>query len=228
MLFLSYCQNNYNNNLFKKQYTILLFSSILLFLHLLHNNDLCYNAYKDRRMIYIKKRVILIIALLSLLYCISSIVTTYSKYVSKATGEFIANIAKWDIKVNDEQITTNSLHTVEITPTFAGNENLKEGVIAPTAVGYFDIIIDATNVDVSFNYEITISENAEIPDLKIKSFERVSEKLRECPLSPSSWPCSYGPSRRIRSPRAWGSSARRAAPPRPAYRDRLSGAPSRR
>ena len=47
-----------------------------------------------------------------------------------------------------------------ITPTFPGTTHIAEGIIAPTSEGYFELNMDYTNVDVSFDYEISITPNA--------------------------------------------------------------------
>ena len=57
----------------------------------------------------------------------------------------------------------------EITAVFPGTEHINENVIAPTSIGYFDLVIDATEADVSFKYKIDITPNEEssVKDLKI-------------------------------------------------------------
>ncbi len=54
-----------------------------------------------------------------------------------------------------------------ITPIFEGNEHIAEGIIAPTSEGYFDLVIDATQADVSFKYDISfsVSKNSSVTDL---------------------------------------------------------------
>ena len=85
--------------------------------------------------------------------------STYSKYVTGTTGNADVRIARWKIRVNNQDVINNYNISSLIQPVFPGNTNIASGVIAPTAEGYFDIVIDGTNTDVSFNYEITTSEN---------------------------------------------------------------------
>ncbi len=120
---------------------------------------------------YIKKSI-LILALISLLLSIITINTTYAKYQSNVDAEADIKVARWHILVNNWDIKNNNTAKKTITPTFTGSEHIKEGVIAPTSEGYFDIIIDSTNVDVSFTYEITLAtdETSNVKDFIVTSY----------------------------------------------------------
>lgn len=72
-------------------------------------------------------------------------------------------IARWRILVNNKDIRENSTTMATITPVFEGNDNISSGIIAPTSEGYFDLIIDATEADVSFKYKIEISSSSSSP-----------------------------------------------------------------
>ena len=86
--------------------------------------------------------------------------TTYAKYKKSISGNIDMSIASWNILVNNETILNKSVLNNSITPIFSGNEYLEEGVIAPGASGYYDIIINANNTDVSFTYKILSSVSA--------------------------------------------------------------------
>lgn len=109
---------------------------------------------------YYIKRITLLMACFSLLFTIVTINKTYAKYKTDISGESNINVARWRILVNNQDIRNNSDTKAIITPTLIENENIKEGVIAPTSVGYFDIIIDCSAADVSFSYEIGTAVNA--------------------------------------------------------------------
>ena len=97
---------------------------------------------------------IIIIILLSII-----IGNTVAKYITSKSSNADINIARWQVLVNNTDVTSaTSLNNI-ITPVFPGNDNIANGVIAPTAEGYFDILIDASNTDVSLSYEITTSPN---------------------------------------------------------------------
>lgn len=118
------------------------------------------------------RKAIIFIALISLFYCVSLIQSTYAKYVTSTTGTTNLTIAKWNIVVNDQDVINNSNFTNTIVPMFNGTENIKSGVIAPTAKGSFDITLDMSEVDVSLQYNISISnsQNNTVNDLKITSY----------------------------------------------------------
>ncbi len=97
---------------------------------------------------------------------------SYSKYVTSIDSDAEMGIASWKILVNNQDITNGAQLSNVITPIFPGNDNIASGVIAPTAEGYFDIVIDASNTDVSFNYIITTSDNEDsvVSDLIISGY----------------------------------------------------------
>jgi hypothetical protein len=118
-----------------------------------------------------KKIYILLIGIIILLASII-IGNTVAKYVTSTSSNADINIARWQVLVNNEDITSAATLNNVITPVFPGNNNIAEGVIAPSAEGYFDIIIDATNTDVSLRYEVTTSANEEsiVQDLVLSGY----------------------------------------------------------
>ncbi len=119
-----------------------------------------------------KRKIAIFVALLSLFYSVTLIQTTYAKYVSSAEANSNINIARWSITINNQDVIQNSNFTNSLSPVFNNNQYIKENVIAPTSEGYFDIIIDGTNADVSFKYTVTINpiSNRTIKDLKIVKY----------------------------------------------------------
>ena len=114
-----------------------------------------------------KKYIIIILGFISLLLCLFFIQESYAKYVSSADERATMSIARWKILVNNEDIRNNSTAEMIINPVFPGNENMAENIIAPTSEGYFDLIIDAREADVSFEYkiEVGVNENSIVKDL---------------------------------------------------------------
>jgi len=123
-------------------------------------------------MIKINKKILCIIALLSLVCSIITIKETYAKYTSSAIGDANMSIARWKIAINNQNILSNTSITNTIEPVFTGNENVSDGFIAPKSEGYFDIIIDTTNVDVSYQYTINTSPSqaSSVKDLVITGY----------------------------------------------------------
>lgn len=110
-----------------------------------------------------KKYILLILSFISMYLTICMASETYAKYVSSATSTSSTSIARWRILVNNDDISVGATSTSLITPVFPGSENISSNVIAPNAEGYFDLVLDATNVDISFKYSISITANANSP-----------------------------------------------------------------
>ena len=121
----------------------------------------------------LNRKITFLLALLALFYCVSLIQSTYAKYLSTADADTNITIARWNILVNNQDISQNSNFSEVLEPTFTGNENIKDGVIAPTAIGYFAITLDGSTTDVSFSYDISFSEADDntVTDLKITKYE---------------------------------------------------------
>lgn len=109
------------------------------------------------------RKVMLLIACFCVFMCIMTLQETYAKYTSALNETTDITIARWRILVNDFDVRSNSSTTNLITPVFSGNANISSGVIAPTAQGYFDIILDASGTDLAFNYTFTITNTNDSP-----------------------------------------------------------------
>lgn len=105
------------------------------------------------------KKFLFIISCISTCISLFFIIDTYSRYVTSATGTAKLTIAKWNISVNNLTVKNNSDLSSVITPIFPGTTHIAEGIIAPTSEGYFELNMNYENVDVSFDYEITILPN---------------------------------------------------------------------
>lgn len=105
-----------------------------------------------------------------LLYLFQS---SYAKYRRGVTGEVSADIARWNIKVNGEDIANKKTLSATIEPTFLESENSAAGVIAPGVEGYYTITIDASLVDVPFECTIRsdVADDSSISDLKTLSYQ---------------------------------------------------------
>ena len=118
-----------------------------------------------------KRKIIFFVALMSLLYCITIMQDTYAKYVSSAVADAELTIARWSILINDQDVVNESNFTDTISPVFAGSTNIASDVIAPTAQGQFELLLNGTNTDVSFRYTISIdTTDCAVEDLKITSY----------------------------------------------------------
>jgi hypothetical protein len=118
-----------------------------------------------------KKKIILLLAFFSLFVSVYFIQDTYAKYLTMASTDVTGSIARWNIVVNDTVIKNNDQLENLITPTFSGTQHIASNVIAPTVTGSFELIIDSTDVDVSYSYNISIEQNDDVPDFKVTGYK---------------------------------------------------------
>lgn len=113
----------------------------------------------------------LLIVCFMLIILVSLMSNTFSKYVSSANGDLNVSFAKWQILVNNLDISEAANSEILFVPVIDSNNEVEENSVAPSSSGYFDIAIDPSNVALSFNYNITFSiENDDIPDLMISEY----------------------------------------------------------
>lgn len=113
------------------------------------------------------KKKLILLAVLSIILCLFFVQESLAKYITAADETANISIARWKILVNDEDIRDENTVNTVINPVFLGNDNIAENIIAPTSEGYFDLIIDAREADVSFKYKISMSvnQNSSVKDL---------------------------------------------------------------
>ena len=126
------------------------------------------------------KRLIIILFVFVLFITIYEISLSFSLFESAKDIVINNDIGRWQIKVNNDLI--NNKTTFEVTNVKVSNdENVRVDHFAPGTEGYFDIVIDPTDTDVSIYYEIlcrtdmiknsqismTRMENVDGDDLKV-------------------------------------------------------------
>ena len=117
------------------------------------------------------KKFKILLVIMSLAVTLSIMSNTFSRYVSGATGNIDMAFSKWQILVNQVDITNGSSSSIDLVPVIEENDNVATNTVAPGTKGYVDIDIDPTNVDVSFNYKIDLAvKNEEVKDLIITKY----------------------------------------------------------
>lgn len=131
-----------------------------------------------------KIKVLIIILILILLFLILR--STYSKYVSEASGDVKTKIGRWTIYINDTDITdasTDLTKTFEITGDNVQwgepQNGVRERKAAPGMTGKFFIEI-VPETDVSFEYEFTLdstnlvekNSNLNVSKITVNSIEK--------------------------------------------------------
>ena len=93
---------------------------------------------------------------------------SYAKYLERMKEKAELRLASWNIKLNNEYIARKKELTKKIKPYFPATTHTKENIIAPGSIGYYDISIDANDVDKDITYEIDTkpANDSEIKDLR--------------------------------------------------------------
>ncbi len=118
-------------------------------------------------------KIILLILVLIVLFLI--IRSTYSKYISTKDSGTTFHISKWNIVLNNKNISENEDFTQDIQIIYDENtENIAQDVIVPTSKGHFEVTLESTGTELPFEYILKVKpENdlvGSIPDFKIISY----------------------------------------------------------
>ncbi len=116
-----------------------------------------------------KKKILLILALLWFIISFLIIRITYAKYLSSIDSNANIGISAWKIKLNTQDVLQNNDFSQNLELNFPGNEYYSEDTIVPGALGYFDLSIDTSEVNLAVRFKITATNanNSDISDLKI-------------------------------------------------------------
>ena len=106
-----------------------------------------------------KKKAVIISAILVAIILSFIGGQTYSKYVTEVRGDGTAQIATWDFKVNGQK---EEVQTISLGSTY-DSSTLVNGKIAPGTEGNFQIKVDATGSDVGIDYKIKFSDETNKP-----------------------------------------------------------------
>ena len=122
-----------------------------------------------------KIKIIEILCIISLIITIFSIQRTYARYFEQIDTTYNTNIKRWLVKVNDTIIHDAETLNEVMEPIFTENENINENILVPGQTGYFEMLIDYTDVDVAFEYEFSIEQLNETPleDFEIYGYELI-------------------------------------------------------
>ena len=122
------------------------------------------------------KKLLTVLVLIMLIISLFQIANTYALYKEQLSGDYSNLLGIWAIKVNGVDISNggeNATFTMtEDNLTYIDSARVKSQKVAPGTQAYFDILIDPTNTDVTFSYEITssVNENSSVKDLYITGY----------------------------------------------------------
>ena len=103
------------------------------------------------------------------LITVYAIAHTYAVFETDTESEIELNLAKWNIKVNNELVTGSTNHTFEIGEDYLSvveNNKVIEKKIAPGTEGSFDIEIFPDGTQVSFRFDVFV-DTSEVEDTEI-------------------------------------------------------------
>ena len=120
-----------------------------------------------------KVRIIEILCVISLIITIFSIQRTYARYFEQVDTTYNTNIKRWLVKVNDKIVHEAETLNEVMEPIIVENENVNPDILVPGQTGYFEMLIDYTEVDVVFEYEFSMEQLNETPleDFEIYGYE---------------------------------------------------------
>ncbi len=120
-----------------------------------------------------KMYITLALAMVFLSVTVYLIHDSYAKYLTTLNETTNISVARWRILVNNNDIRSNSTATAVVTPVFYQNNHIANNIIAPTSEGYFDLIIDSSGADVSFDYTLNVAVNSAsaVQDLVVTGYQ---------------------------------------------------------
>lgn len=118
------------------------------------------------------KRIILMLAGIWILITFMVIQTTYAKYVTILPTNANVDISSWNLILNNQNITNEANFSENLNLIFPATQYHSDGALVPGATGYFDLTIDASDVNLNFKYTVTCSipSTNEIIDLKVVAY----------------------------------------------------------
>ena len=80
---------------------------------------------------------------------------TFGLFESTRTNTSSTDIARWSVKVNDDNLSGSTSTFTINRVNWSTSTNVKEGKAAPGSSGYFDIEIDPNGAETSIRYDVT-------------------------------------------------------------------------
>ncbi len=101
----------------------------------------------------------------------------YALFESNRVNTSSIQIAKWQVKINDDNISGSSSTFTIDNITWNESQNVKSGKVAPGMDGYFDIEIDPNDTETSVRYDITFDfTNLDSDQFQITEIKEIDEK----------------------------------------------------
>ena len=105
------------------------------------------------------KKRIFIVAIIFLIITLLVVLDTFALFETNGTASTEFEIGKWKIYVNDEDISVQQAITLDDF-VYSSTSHTESGYFAPGMSATFDVEIDASESDVSVEYELTIDDSS--------------------------------------------------------------------
>lgn len=120
-----------------------------------------------------KNKIIYIVCAIMIFISIYEIKNTYGLFESKKEIDIDKSVAKWNIYINDNNLNTTETFTID-NFTFQETDTVAKDKIAPGILGWFDILIDARDTQVSIIYEITFDFTSLPSNMTVEKIEEIN------------------------------------------------------
>ena len=120
-----------------------------------------------------KNKIIYIVCAIMIFISIYEIKNTYGLFESKKEIDIDKSVAKWNIYINDNNLNTTETFTID-NFTFQETDTVAKDKIAPGILGWFDILIDARDTQVSIIYEITFDFTSLPSNITVEKIEEIN------------------------------------------------------
>ena len=124
------------------------------------------------------KKYLILVLILTLLFSFQ-VFYTYSLFESNNTQQMDANLAKWNVKINDNIVTSDTAEfVIEDVYVNSEDDNIAQNKFAPGSTAYFDIVIDAMDSEVAIRYDVSLDlEQLVNKEIKLDSITLNDETL---------------------------------------------------
>ena len=120
-----------------------------------------------------KNKIIYIVCAIMIFISIYEIKNTYGLFESKKEIDIDKSVEKWNIYINDNNLNTTETFTID-NFTFQETDTVAKDKIAPGILGWFDILIDARDTQVSIIYEITFDFTSLPSNITVEKIEEIN------------------------------------------------------
>ena len=112
---------------------------------------------RNERRTRTKRAIFAVIALLLVVYLISS---TYARYSTEGKGTGTIQVAKWNVAITADDGTVLNSTTQPITFEVQSNTNVVSGKIAPAVTAVAEVELDLTGTEVAVDFDAVIDDSA--------------------------------------------------------------------